>query len=143
VKIRIRVAVVIKDDFVKNFMDSWIFWVEWIVALEITGAINIHFHVLVLLISFATSDAVYRNSVIIPEENVRISKYAIHLLLIVFQIFTVAIIEMIRMHTEREIGLVFVIMRHVATRIAVEISLGFLIYKINVFYKLLRILMYV
>jgi len=96
-----------------------------------------------LLISFATSDAVYRNSVIIPEENVRISKYAIHLLLIVFQIFTVAIIEMIRMHTEREIGLVFVIMRHVATRIAVEISLGFLIYKINVFYKLLRILMYV
>ncbi len=71
-KTRIIVEVVIREDFEKNFMDSWIFCIEWRVALERGTIISIHFQAPVLFVSFDTREDVYKNKVIIPEENVRI-----------------------------------------------------------------------
>jgi hypothetical protein len=46
--------------------------------------------------------------------------------------------EINRTVTDKEIGLVFEVVIKMATITAVDISLSFLIYKINVFFKLLR-----
>jgi len=68
----IIVVIVSIDDFEKNFIDSWIFCVECKVPPRTKGRAMISFHFFVLWISFDTSDDVYKNRVIIPDEKVRI-----------------------------------------------------------------------
>jgi len=78
----------------------------------------------IFIISFADKDAVYINSVIIPEEKVKITTNAIHLEIVYLNTITDEIIEIIKIQMAIKIGFMFFFI--VVDRIIVEIKISFI-----------------
>jgi len=100
----------------------------------IINIIIINLFFFVLLVSFELKDAVYINSVIIPEENVRIITNEIQLLIVLLNAIFVDIKDNIRMIIDIYIGFMFFIILLEIKIIIIDIfPLYFMIYKIIVF----------
>jgi len=113
--------IIIMDLFENVFIVVWVFVC---CAFGIAAVVNISAIIIlfffVLFTSLFSSEAVYINSVIIPDENVMIKMNEIHLLVEILYIGMVDITDNTRMVMASEIGLiVFVLMYSVIIAIAV------------------------
>jgi len=134
VAIRITAMITIDDPFENIFMDLLVF-ICCIAGEVIVNNISamIAFVFLVLFTSLFTNDAVYINSVIIPEEKVITRMNGIHLLVDVLYRGIVDMIDTTKMVTAREIGLIVFIPKYIdAVIIIIMFLFSLLIYKINV-----------